>query len=64
MSETGDTTANAGVEQKKRIRAGHKAHLTKLATAVDRWLAAYSNAREGELCKLKGSLERKAQVIA
>ena len=64
MSETGENTGNPGAERKKRIRAGHKAHLTKLTTAVDTLLAAYSNAQEGELLKLKGSLERKIQVIA
>ena len=57
-------TQDPGVARKKRIRAGHKSHLTKLLTSADTLLQSYSSVQEGELRALGKSLERKMQVIA
>ena len=71
MSLTGEDEPPQGQQssqtipgRKKKIRGGHKAHLTKMCAEVDRLLEGYTADREARLLTLKGSLERKIAVVS
>ena len=66
-TQDGDT-GNGGVvaddvAKQKRVRGGHKAHLTKLLKDVSDKLTDYTEEREAKVLTLKASLERKSAVL-
>ncbi len=57
------STDTADPERKKRVRGGHKAHLTKLVGEIDGVLTGYTDEKESQLLTLKACLLRKSQVL-
>ena len=60
---TGGTGGGKQIARKTKVRGGHRAHLTKLYGQVNQLLHAYDPSMETDLLALRGSLERKAQII-
>ena len=55
---------NGDVEsRKKRVRGGHRAHLTKMLAEVATQLTGYEENREAKVLTLKSCLERKSGVL-
>ena len=65
MTTNGDADATVAVQQdrKKRVRGGHKAHLTKMLADVAMQLSGYTDERKARVMTLKSCLERKASVL-
>ena len=57
------STAN-NAPKKKKILGGHKAHVQKLSTAIDKILGAFDMKNEAELLGLRDTLTRKAVILA
>ena len=56
---------NGDVESwKKRVRGGHRAHLTKMLAEVATQLTGYEENREAKELTLKSCLERKSGVLS
>ena len=72
MSETGDDTVaegsqvvrDANQQRKKRVRGGHRAHLTKLITELGTKLAGKVADHEERRLTLKACLGRKASTLS
>ena len=66
-TQDGDSGSNGVVAdemaKQKRVRGGHKAHLTKLLKDVTDQLTGYTEDREAKVLTLKASLERKSEVL-
>ena len=61
----GSTAAtNADGLRKKRVRGGHRAHLTKMLTEVTTQMTGYEESRESTVLTLKSCLERKAGILS
>ena len=74
MSENGDaspvedgndaTTEARGRNRKIRIRAGHKAHVTKMATRMEKSLKDYDSSMEVDYLAYRDNLKRKLVIIS
>ena len=49
--------------RKKRVRGGHRAHLTKLVTEATRLLIGYVEDRESQVRAIENSLLRKSELL-
>ena len=58
------TEDGIGVSKKRKVRGGHRAHLTKMLTEVTTQLTGYTEQREAKVLTLKSCLERKADVLS
>ena len=70
MSDTddleGSSSRNVPVTAAKgiRIRAGHKAHITKMLTSIDKILKDFDLKNEIKLLASRDNLKRKAAIVA
>ena len=66
MSTGGDVpeVPQGNPDRKKRIRGGHKSHLTKMVGEINTLIAGSVPGRDDRLLALKGCLQRKATVIS
>ena len=73
MSMNGDDEASNGrsdpeqgqrQNRRKKVRGGHKAHLTKMLGELRDVLDGYTSERESRILTLKSCLERKADIIS
>ena len=62
--KSGNVIVNTTVVKKTKIRGGHKAHIKKLFSAVDKCVTDFDLRKEPELLALQESLRRKTGVIA
>ena len=53
-----------GASKKRKVRGGHRAHLTKMLTEVTKQLTEYREERESKVLTLKSCLERKAEILS
>ena len=51
-------------EKKKKIRGGHKAHVTKLLAQIEDLLKEFDIKMEVELLGLRDTLKRKAEILS